>query len=213
MLRLRGQYRSVTGPPRVRWRRWKTLNGVGLLPSWRFGRVGLVMFGQVGFLPEALATQWATEWLLSRVCPDVHVDRIPVFETLVAYVTVVEKSWSLPLPVTAGTKWAGHGPLCFLLIFVVVFDQAERLRREHRLQQIDVPIGSLKYQRYHLVGRWLGGSSSWYWCMSRCCGCWHRSCSRSYCLEPSLQVVVPVLVYTDRNQSRQTRLSDDSRGL
>jgi len=49
------------------------------------------MLGKVSFLPEALATHGAHEWLFAGVGAYVNVYRVLVFEAFTAYVTVVQR--------------------------------------------------------------------------------------------------------------------------
>ena len=54
--------------------------------------MGLVVLGQVGLLPEALAAERAVERLLARVRPYVHVHAVLVLEALAADAAVMERA-------------------------------------------------------------------------------------------------------------------------
>ena len=49
------------------------------------------MFCQMSFLPETFPTKLAGERFLPRVCPDVNVDTVLVFESLVTDVTIMQE--------------------------------------------------------------------------------------------------------------------------
>ena len=75
----------------------KKLSRFALLRRCQFG-VSLLVFRQVGLLPEVFPAQGAREGLLARVRPDVDVDGIFVLESFGADAAVVQE----PLPPASG---------------------------------------------------------------------------------------------------------------